>query len=268
MLTVLLPDGSNKQFPQAVSVLEVAQSIGEGLARAAIAGEVDGVQRDLSYQLPDSGEVRLRLLTKRDPEALDVMRHSAAHVMAQAVMRLYDGVQLAFGPATDTGFYYDMRLPKPLGEEDFPSHRGRDEEDRPRRPSPSSGWSKLKSDSIQLCEELGQEFKVEHLETGLGDEESSFVLPPGRVHRPVPRRPHPQHRRTSARRSSCSASPARTGKATPTASSCSGSTPPPSSTRKNSTSTCTGSKRPRSATTACSASSSSCSPSTRRSARA
>jgi threonyl-tRNA synthetase len=171
MLTVLLPDGSNKQFPQAVSVLEVAQSIGEGLARAAIAGEVDGVQRDLSYQLPDSGEVRLRLLTKRDPEALEVMRHSAAHVMAQAVMRLYDGVQLAFGPVTDTGFYYDMRLPKSLGEEDFSAIEA-EMKRIVQEDLPFERMDKLKSDSIQLCEELGQEFKVEHLQTGLGEEES------------------------------------------------------------------------------------------------
>ena len=63
----------------------------------------------------------MRLITKKDPEALAVMRHSAAHVMAQAVMRLYEGVQLAFGPTTATGFYYDFRLPQPLSEEDFPA---------------------------------------------------------------------------------------------------------------------------------------------------
>ncbi|MEM8496039.1 MAG: TGS domain-containing protein, partial [Planctomycetota bacterium] len=110
MPTVKLPDGSSKQFSQAVRCREVAEAIGPGLAKAAIAAEVDGVQRDLSHLLPAEGEVHLRLFTKRDPEALAIMRHSAAHVMAQAVMRLHKGVQLAFGPVTDGGFYYDMML--------------------------------------------------------------------------------------------------------------------------------------------------------------
>ena len=64
---------------------------------------------------------RLRILTKKDPEALGVMRHSCAHVMAQAVMRLFDGVQLAFGPTTGDGFYYDLMLPRSLSEDDFPA---------------------------------------------------------------------------------------------------------------------------------------------------
>src|SRR5690606_37571828 len=87
---------------------------------AAVAAEVDGSPADLSRPLPGEGEVSLRILTARDPEALGILRHSCAHVMAQAVMRLYDGVQLAFGPTTVTGFYYDFALPDPISEEDFP----------------------------------------------------------------------------------------------------------------------------------------------------
>src|SRR5687768_4219695 len=107
MLTVILPDGSRKQFDRALTAYDVAAEIGPGLAKAAMLAEVDGRQTDLHATLPRQGEVRLRLLTKRDAEALAVMRHSAAHVMAQAVMRLFKGVQLAFGPTTATGFYYD-----------------------------------------------------------------------------------------------------------------------------------------------------------------
>src|SRR6476660_331690 len=121
MLAVILPDGSRKQFDQAVSAYDVAASIGPGLAKAAIVAEVDGRQVDLRSPLPTDGEVSLRLLTKKDPQALAVMRHSAAHVMARAVMRLFDGVQLAFGPTTDNGFYYDFDLKRPIGEEDFPA---------------------------------------------------------------------------------------------------------------------------------------------------
>ena len=88
MLDVILPDGSRKQFDRPVSAYDVAAEIGPGLAKAAILAEVDGRQVDLHSLLPREGEVRLRLLTKRDSDALAVMRHSAAHVMAQAVMRL------------------------------------------------------------------------------------------------------------------------------------------------------------------------------------
>ena len=121
MLTVILPDGSRKQYDRSVSAFDVAQDIGARLAKATILADVDGQLFDLHSPLPEDGEVRLRLLTKKDPEALAVMRHSAAHVMAQAVMRLFDGVQLAFGPTTGNGFYYDFNLEHLLSEEDFPN---------------------------------------------------------------------------------------------------------------------------------------------------
>src|SRR5690242_19292071 len=114
MLTVILPDGRRKQFDRSVSSFDVANEIGARLAKATVVAEVDGKLVDLHSPLPTTGEVHLRLLTKKDPEALAVMRHRAAHVMAQAVMRLYDGVQLAFGPTTASGFYYDMRLEHPI----------------------------------------------------------------------------------------------------------------------------------------------------------
>src|SRR5215210_4408170 len=121
MLNVILPDGNCKQFDRPVSAYDVAAEIGPGLAKAAILAEIDGRQLDLQSPLPTDGEVKLRLLTKKNAESLSVMRHSAAHVMAQAVMRLFEGVQLAFGPTTGTGFYYDFNLKHPLSEEDFPS---------------------------------------------------------------------------------------------------------------------------------------------------
>ena len=138
MLTVTLPDGSSRPFETSVTCLEVAEAIGPGLAKAALAAEVDGVQRDLAYQLPATGEAAVRFLTKRDEEALAIMRHSCAHVMAQAVMRLYDGVQLAFGPTTASGFYYDMLLPRPISEEDFPKIEAVDGMCTPRQRSTNS----------------------------------------------------------------------------------------------------------------------------------
>ena len=169
MLTVVLPDGSQKQFDQPVTAYEVAAAIGPGLAKAAILAEVDGRQVDLRSPLPVSGEVRLRILTKKDPEALAVMRHSAAHVMAQAVMRLYEGVQLAFGPTTATGFYYDFELPQAISEEDFPKI----EAEMQKIVKADERFERLempRDEALGLCQELGQQLKIEHIETGLADE--------------------------------------------------------------------------------------------------
>ena len=171
MLTVILPDGSRREFETSVSAYEVASEIGAGLARAAVVAEVDGEMIDLHAPLPSDGEVQLRLLTKRDPEALDVLRHSCAHVMAQAVMRLYEGVQLAFGPYTDTGFYYDMALEKPLSEEDFPKI----EAEMKKIVKENERYERLempRDEALKLCREMGQELKVEHIETGLADFET------------------------------------------------------------------------------------------------
>jgi threonyl-tRNA synthetase len=169
MLTVILPDGSRKQFDKAVSAYDVAADIGPGLAKAAVLAEVEGKQVDLRTPLPTSGEVNLKLITKKDAEALAVMRHSAAHVMAQAVMRLYDGVQLAFGPTTATGFYYDFALPKPISEEDFPKI----EAEMQKIVAADEKFERLdvsRAEALKLVQELGQEFKIEHIETGLADQ--------------------------------------------------------------------------------------------------
>jgi threonyl-tRNA synthetase len=169
MVAVILPDGSRKQFDHPVTAAEIAAQIGPGLAKAAVLAEVDGQPLDLHATLPGSGEVHLRLLTKKDPEALAVMRHSAAHVMAQAVMRLFDGVQLAFGPTTATGFYYDFNLQHPLSEEDFP----RIEAEMQKIIKADERFERLempRAEALALCRELRQDFKVEHIETGLAGE--------------------------------------------------------------------------------------------------
>ncbi|MEX2315906.1 MAG: threonine--tRNA ligase [Pirellulales bacterium] len=171
MLTVILPDGSRKQFDRPVSAYDVAAEIGPGLAKAAMLAEVDGKQLDLHAPLPSNGELKLRLLTKKDPAALAVMRHSAAHVMAQAVMRLFEGVQLAFGPTTATGFYYDFALPRPISEEDFPKI----EAEMQKIVKADEKFERLempRGEALDLCQELGQEFKVEHIQTGLADQEN------------------------------------------------------------------------------------------------
>src|SRR5438094_6100522 len=121
MLTLRLPDGSAKQVPEATRPREVAESIGKRLAQAAVAAKVNGTIVDLDRELPAGNtELTFQILTEKDREALDVLRHSCAHVMARAVMRLFPGTQLAFGPTTDNGFYYDIESPTSIKEEDFP----------------------------------------------------------------------------------------------------------------------------------------------------
>src|SRR5437773_9628197 len=120
MVTLRLPDGSSKQVPEGTRPRDVAEGIGKRLAQAAIAAKVDGTIIDLDRELPADGEVSFQILTDKDREALDVLRHSCAHVMARAVLRLFPGAQLAFGPATENGFYYDIDAPTPITEADFP----------------------------------------------------------------------------------------------------------------------------------------------------
>jgi len=171
MPTVKLPDGNQLDFPHPVTPLEVAESIGKRLAKATVAAVVDGQTRSAHEPLPESddGPVELRLLTDRDEEALDVLRHSCAHVMARAVMRLFPGVQLAFGPNVENGFYYDIRGEQPISEEDFP----RIEEEMRRiikEDEPFERVVKPRDEAVEICRDLGQQLKVEHIEEGLADE--------------------------------------------------------------------------------------------------
>jgi threonyl-tRNA synthetase len=168
MLNIHLPDGSVRSYPHSSTARRVAEDIGPGLAKAALAAQVDGRTVGLDAPLPISGDLRLRLLTRRDPEALAVMRHSAAHVMARAVMRLFDGVKLAFGPTIAGGFYYDFDLPHTITEADFPAieaeMRRIVDEDEPFERIEAS-----RERALEICRDLGQSFKVEHIEDGLAD---------------------------------------------------------------------------------------------------
>ncbi len=120
MPAIKLPDGSEKVLPEGATALDLAESIGRRLAKAAIAATVNGRLADLSAPLPDGATVSL--LTDRDADALFVMRHSTAHVLAQALRRLYGGsVQYTIGPVIENGFYYDFELPKSFSAEDLPA---------------------------------------------------------------------------------------------------------------------------------------------------
>lgn len=117
MIRISLPDSSIKEFDNAPSGMDVALSISEGLARTCIAMEVDGEIKDLSTVIEQDAAVRL--LTPRDPESLEILRHSAAHVMAEAILHLYPDAKLTIGPVVENGFYYDIDM-EAVSEDDFP----------------------------------------------------------------------------------------------------------------------------------------------------
>ncbi len=117
MPVVTLPDGAQKQFDSPATVAQVAQSIGAGLAKAALAGRVDGRAVDLSFLVEQDAAVSI--ITSRDPEGLEIIRHSAAHLLAQAVKSLFPGAQVTIGPVIDDGFYYDFSYERPFTPDDL-----------------------------------------------------------------------------------------------------------------------------------------------------
>src|SRR5881296_4484048 len=116
-IRVTLPDGSEKRLPAGATGADLARAIGPGLAKAAVAVRVDGQVWDLARPLPDGAKVTI--LTDKDPQALDVLRHSSAHVLATAVRQLFPQAQIGFGPPIEDGFYYDFDVGRPFGPEDL-----------------------------------------------------------------------------------------------------------------------------------------------------
>jgi threonyl-tRNA synthetase len=167
MLTLRLPDGSSRQVAEGTRPREVAEGIGKRLAQAAVAAKINGQVVDLDRELPTTpGELAFQILTDKDPDALEVLRHSCAHVMARAVMRLFPGAQLAFGPPLENGFYYDIDVTPPIREEDFPRI---EEEMRKivKEAEPFERFERPTAEARALVEELGQGYKVEHIDDDL-----------------------------------------------------------------------------------------------------
>ncbi|HEY5762584.1 MAG TPA: TGS domain-containing protein, partial [Rhodocyclaceae bacterium] len=117
MPKVTLPDGSVRSFDAPVTVAEVAASIGAGLARAALAGKVDGRMVDTSYRI--EADAALAIVTDRDPDGLEIIRHSTAHLLAYAVKELFPEAQVTIGPVVENGFYYDFAYKRPFTPEDL-----------------------------------------------------------------------------------------------------------------------------------------------------
>src|SRR5216683_7947226 len=117
MPNIRLPDGSSKSFPGPVTVAEIGASIGPGLARAALAGKVNGKLVDTSHRIDADADVAI--VTERDPEGVEILRHSTAHLLAHAVKELFPDAQVTIGPVIENGFYYDFSYKRPFTPEDL-----------------------------------------------------------------------------------------------------------------------------------------------------
>jgi threonyl-tRNA synthetase len=161
MPVITLPDGSARSYDIPVSVMHVANDIGPGLAKATLAGRVNGDIVDASFIIQDDSE--LAIITSRDEEALELFRHDAAHVMAQAVQELYPGTQVTIGPAIEDGFYYDFAREEPFGPDDLTRIEQRMHE-IVKRDLPIEREILDREEAVQTFAELGEEYKVEIIE--------------------------------------------------------------------------------------------------------
>jgi threonyl-tRNA synthetase len=168
-MKVVLPDNSELELPAGASSLDAARAIGPKLAEQAVLAKVNGEPRDLRLSLADGD--RIQLLTTRDPhdpDALHVLRHSSAHLLAEAVRRLYPGVKVAIGPPIENGFYYDFDFPEPIAEADLE----RIEAEVKRELEEGRDWSReeiSRGDAIARFETEGEPYKVELVGTADGD---------------------------------------------------------------------------------------------------
>ena len=167
-VTITLPDGSQRSYPRPVTGGAVAESIGPGLAKAALAVKVDGQLRDLSREIED--DAHLEIVTKKQTEdALDLLRHDAAHVMAEAVQELYPGTQVTFGPSTEDGFYYDFAREEPFTTEDLEKIEERMHEIVERNETiEREVWDR--EEAIEYFKKIGEKYKAEHIATLPQDE--------------------------------------------------------------------------------------------------
>ena len=171
MPVITLPDSSKREFANPVTVFDVAMDIGPGLAKAALAGRVDGELVDTSFLI--SEDANLALITARDEEGVDVIRHSCAHLMAMAVQELFPGAQVTIGPVIEDGFYYDFAYERPFTPEDLEKIEKRMNE-LSKQNLPVERSVMERPDAIKLFEQMGEKYKVEIIDSIPGEEPLSF----------------------------------------------------------------------------------------------
>ena len=158
MIAITLPDGSRREFPGPVTVAEVAQSIGTGLAKAALAGRVDGQLVDTSYRIEQNAD--LAIVTDKDADGVDVIRHSTAHLLAYAVKELYPDAQVTIGPVIDNGFYYDFSYKRPFTPEDLVAiEKKMTELAKKDEKVTREVWNR--DEAVKLFESMGEKYKAE-----------------------------------------------------------------------------------------------------------
>ena len=171
MPVITLPDGSQREFDSAVTVFQVAADIGPGLAKAALAGKVDGTLVDTSYIIDT--DVELSLITERDEEGLDVIRHSCAHLLAQATQAIFPKAQVTIGPVIDNGFYYDFAFSRPFTPDDLVAIEAKMAEIA-KQDLPVERSAMLREDAIEFFRNMGEEYKAEIIESIPAGEEISL----------------------------------------------------------------------------------------------
>ena len=161
MIAITLPDGSVREFEAPVSVADVAKSIGAGLAKAALAGKVNDVLVDLSHVI--DADARVAIITAKSPEALEIIRHSTSHLMAQAVKELFPQAEVTIGPAIDNGFYYDFKFERAFTPEDLEKIEQRMHE-LVKKDIPIERYTLPRSEAIAYFKGLGEHYKAEIIE--------------------------------------------------------------------------------------------------------
>ena len=158
MPVITLPDGSQREFAQPVTIAEIAQNIGAGLARAALAGKVNGNLVDTSYRIERDAQVGI--ITDRDPEGLDILRHSSAHLLAYAVKDLFPEAQVTIGPVVENGFYYDFAFKRPFTPDDLSAIEKRMTEIAKRDlPITREVWKR--DEATAFFQSIGEHYKAE-----------------------------------------------------------------------------------------------------------
>jgi threonyl-tRNA synthetase len=171
MIEITLPDGSKRPFDHPVTVQDLAASIGAGLAKATLAGKVDGKLVDASFTVDHDANVEI--VTEKSPEALEILRHSTAHLLAQAVQRLFPGAQVTIGPVIDNGFYYDFAYERPFTPDDLAKIEA-EMEKIVKEQLPVTRSVKSRDDAIRFFRGLGEEYKAEIIESIPSNEELSL----------------------------------------------------------------------------------------------
>ncbi len=171
MPVITLPDGSQREFPQAITVAEVAQSIGTGLARAALAGKVDGRLVDTSFTIERNAQVGI--ITDKDAEGVEIIRHSTAHLLAYAVKELFPDAQVTIGPVVENGFYYDFAYKRPFTPEDLVAIEKRMAE-LAKRDLPITREVWTRDDATAFFKSIGEHYKAELIEAIPADQDVSL----------------------------------------------------------------------------------------------